>query len=93
MENHQQSKTKSLQLILAVIPIGLLVFQLMTPKVLFENQKLILLFLSFLLLTISSLLNLKEDLDSKNKRLLLLSTVALGITTLIALNDLSKLYF
>jgi hypothetical protein len=92
MENNQQ-QTTTLQWIFGVTPIIFLVFQLISKQVFFENQKEILRFVSYFLLTIGSFLNYRQSVDDKNKRAFIWVTIALGITTLVEFNELTKLYF
>ena len=91
--NQQPSKTTTLQWIFGITPIILLVFQLIFKQVFFENQKEILRFISYLLLTIGSFLNYRQSVDDNNKRAFIWLTIALGITTLVEFNELTKLYF
>jgi TRAP-type uncharacterized transport system fused permease subunit len=92
MEN-KKNKTTTLQWIFAITPIILLVFQLIFKQDFFVNQKQILRFVSFFLLTIGGFLNYRQNTDDKSRRAFKWVTIALGATTIIELNELTKLYF
>jgi len=91
--NQQQNKTTTLHWIFGIIPIVLLVFQLISKQGFFENQKEILRFVSYFFLTIGSFLNYRQSTHDNKRRAFMWVTFALGTTTLIELNELTKLYF
>ncbi len=92
MENTEQpSKTRILQIILAIVPLILLILVWTKKEVYFENDKVIFRIISFTLLTVSGFLSYQNSQDEKRKRMSILLMVILGINAFIALYDFLKI--
>ncbi len=92
MENTEQpSKTRILQIILAIVPLILLILVWTKKEVYFENDKVIFRIISFTLLTVSGFLSYQNSQEEKRKRMSILLMVILGINAFIALYDFLKI--